>query len=79
MDRDVRSAQDELRWDSEDEFAEEAGRFEKITRRERVALPVSSESRTARSAKETFASRRIRKVIAKKSGGMHLRRRKKVR
>lgn len=52
--------------------------FEKIQRRERAPLPVSSE-RTARAAKETQASRKARKTISQAGGGFHKRRRRKIR
>jgi hypothetical protein len=74
MERDIWSAHEEMRWEREDEV-----RFEKIGRRDRAPLPVSSETRTARSAKETYASRRARKAISRSAGGMHRRRRKKIR
>jgi hypothetical protein len=61
------------RWDPDQEETQ----FEKIPRRPRAPLPVSSE-RTARAAKETPASRKARRSISQ-SGGFHKRRRRKIR
>ncbi len=60
-----------LRWDEDED------RFEKILRHTKPRLPVGSE-RARRSAKETYGSKRVRKLISRTTGGMHRRRQKKV-
>jgi hypothetical protein len=52
--------------------------FEKIARRQRHSLPVSSSKAGGRSAKETLGSRRVRRSISQKAGGIHRRRNKKA-
>jgi hypothetical protein len=67
-------------WDSDDWEVEDGDsmQFEKINRRQKAALPVSSSKSGGRSAKETASSRKVRKIISQKSGGMHRRRIKKI-
>ncbi len=63
-------------WDSfrEDEVVQ----FEKIGRREHVPLPVSSRRGGARASKETEGSRRVRREISQRIGGIHRRRNRKI-
>lgn len=63
-------------WESDD--WQDASNFEKISRRDRATLPVSSQRQVARSSKETPGSKRVRKQISLNSGGMHRRRNRKI-
>lgn len=62
-------------WDNREE---DVVQFEKIARREHVALPVSSRRGGARAAKETDGSRRVRREISQRLGGIHRRRNRKI-
>ena len=61
-----------------DDDWQDAANFEKISRRDRATLPVSSQRRVARSSKETPGSKRVRRQISLKTGGMHRRRHRKI-
>ena len=65
-------------WDDFNWQGDADERFEKISRRERGALPVSSDRRNSRSSKETPGSKRVRKQISQKAGGIHRRRNRKI-
>lgn len=60
-----------------DASADETSAFEPIRRLSRPRYPVSAD-RPRRTAKETPASRRVRREISQSLGGMHRRRHKKV-
>jgi hypothetical protein len=69
-------------WDSDDwvddlDF-DDAAKFEKTGRRERASLPVSRSKVGGHSSKETAGSRKVRRSISQKSGGIHRRRIKKI-
>ena len=53
--------------------------FERIARRQRAAMPVSSGRLADRSSKKTPGSRRAKKEVSQQSGGIHRRRQKRVR
>ena len=53
--------------------------FEKIGRATRPRLPVSSGRKAERNSKKTIGSKRVKKMISQKSGGMHRRRQKTIR
>ncbi len=55
----------------------EAEVFEKIRKQHKPILPTSGDRKARRSARETSASRKIKKVISN-LGGMHRRRRRKI-
>jgi hypothetical protein len=76
MTRDRRIEEDG--WDDDDWHGDSSGRFEKFTTQERGALPVSSDRRNSRSVKETAGSKRVRRQISQKAGGMHRRRNRKI-
>lgn len=65
-------------WDELDWHGDGVDRFEKITRRDRSALPVSSDRKSSRSSKETPGSKRVRKQISQKAGGIHRRRNRRI-
>ena len=64
--------------DWRDEIDDQDPGFEKIARGEKAALPVSSSKVGGRSAKETPGSRKVRRMVSQKSGGIHRRRNKKI-
>lgn len=74
MSRDRRTEDDD--WESDD-WPGRVG-LEKMARQDRAALPVSAHRRIARSSKETLGSKRVRKQISTKSGGIHRRRNRKI-
>jgi hypothetical protein len=55
---------------------DDSPQFEKFQRGARAPLPVSSARNADRMAKKTFGSRRVKKQISQKVGGMHRRRQK---
>ena len=73
MARNYNHQEDDWRDEPDDEQA-----FEKMKRRQKAPLPVSSSKVGGRSAKETAGSRRVRRMVSQKSGGIHRRRNKKI-
>ncbi len=53
--------------------------FEKIRHPARPRLPVSSKRHAQRTAKKTIGSKRVKKSISQKTGGMHRRRQRTIR
>lgn len=74
-----RDPQSTSRWrnavDDHDDV-DDSPQFEKFQRGVRAPLPVSSTRNADRMAKKTFGSRRVKKQISQKVGGMHRRRQK---
>ena len=73
----TRRTSQRLAVDSEDSLAD-AETFEKIRPWKDGALPVASSRMAIRSSRKTSASRRANKRIARKMGGIHRRRIKKI-
>ena len=57
----------------------ESESFEKIRTDNDGLMPVGSNRRARSTARKTAASRRANKKVARRSGGIHLRRNKKIR
>ncbi len=53
--------------------------FEKIRHPARPRLPVSSKRNAQRTSKKTIGSKRVKKNISQKTGGMHRRRQRTIR
>jgi hypothetical protein len=71
--------------DFEDDYEDEVNNlenepvFEKIRHPARPRLPVSSKRHAQRTAKKTLGSKRVKKSISQKTGGMHRRRQRTIR
>ena len=68
-------------FDYEDEVSklENEPVFEKIRHPPRPRLPVSSKRHAQRTSKKTVGSKRVKKTISQKTGGMHRRRQRTIR
>ena len=53
--------------------------FEKTRHPVRPRLPVSSKRQAQRTSKKTIGSKRVKKTISQKTGGMHQRRQRTIR
>ena len=71
---------DVRRFDDEDfEFESNDHSFKKIDRTDRPRMPVSSGNQAQKNSKKTVGSKKVKKHISQKSGGMHRRRQRTVR
>ena len=70
---------DEYYEDDEVSNLENEPNFEKIRHPTRPRLPVSSKRHAQRTSKKTVGSKRVKKSISQKTGGMHRRRQRTIR
>jgi len=61
-----------------DESPEDFQTVERINRRQKANMPVASGRSADRSSKKTTGSRKAKKIVSQKSGGMHRRRQKRI-